>query len=291
MTAKMATVAAVLLWAGGAAAPLLLGSTPIVADVVAQVAGPAFVVEALIPRGVDPHAFEPTPRDVQRLLEATVIFVSGAGLEAGLSPFLALPEVREKVVDLSQGLPLLPAPAHGEDDHDEDHAWDPHVWWDPTLVALWVARIQEFLSARFPKLAGELAARAARYLDELSALDAWIQAEVARIPEERRLLVTDHYVLGYFARRYGFTVVGALVPSHETLAEPSPKELAALEEKIQVLGIPAIFTSYETPLARRVALDTGARLVLLPAETLAEGGGYLEMMREAVRRIVEALRP
>lgn len=266
------------------AAPLLLGTTPVVADVVAQVAGPAFPVEPLIPAGVDPHAFEPTPRDLQRLLQAALIFQNGAGLEAGLAPFLGLPEVRAKVVDLSAGLPLLEG-AEGEP--------DPHVWWDPTLVARWVERIRDVLSARFPHEAEGFAERASRYLQELAALDAWIREAVEGIPPERRLLVTDHLVLGYFARRYGFRVVGALIPSVETLAEPSPQEIAALERTIRAMGIPAIFVSAPVPsaLALRVARDTGARLVALPMEGPPEGGGYLTMMREAVRRLVEALGP
>lgn len=265
-------------------AQLLLGSTPIVADVVAHVAGPNLRVEALIPRGVDPHAFEPTPQDVQRLLEAELIFINGAGLEEGLAPFLALPEVKEKVVDLSAGLPLLPA-------EDGEHAADPHVWWDPTLVVLWVERIREVLSAHFPLWAQDFAERASQYREELVALDSWIRQEVEAIPPEHRNLVTDHYVLTYFAQRYGFQVVGALIPSHTTLAEPSPKDLAFLEEKIRALRIPAIFVIQESALAQRVAQDTSAKLVVLPAGTLSETGGYLEMMREAVRRIVQALKP
>lgn len=273
------------LWGGGVgAAPLLLGTTPVVADVVAQVAGPAFLVESLIPAGVDPHAFEPTPRDLQKLLQAALIFQNGAGLEAGLAPFLGLPEVRAKVVDLSAGLPFLEG-AEGEP--------DPHVWWDPTLVARWVERIRDVLSARFPQEAQGFAERASRYLQELAALDAWIREAVEGIPPERRLLVTDHLVLGYFARRYGFRVVGALIPSVETLAEPSPQEIAALEETLRAWSIPAIFVSTPVPsaLALRVARDTGARLVALPMEGPPEGGGYLAMMREAVRRLVEALSP
>ncbi len=268
-------------------AQLVLGTTPMVADVVAQVAGPAVAVEALIPRGVDPHAFELTPQDVHRLLRATLVFLNGAGLEAGLAPLLALPEVQGKVVDLSAGLPLLPA----RHDRAEEHEFDPHVWWDPTLVALWVERIRDVLSARFPWWAQDFSARAAQYLQALAALDAWIRQEVEGIPPERRLLVTDHHALAYFAQRYGFQVVGALIPSPTTLAEPSPRELAALEEKIRALRIPALFVTEESALAQRVAQDSGAQVVLLPAETLAGPGGYLELMREAVRRIVEALRP
>lgn len=273
----------------GALSQLLLGSTPLVAEVVAQVAGPPLRVEPLIPRGVDPHAFEPTPRDVQKLLEAELIFINGAGLEEGLLPFLALPEVREKVVDLSQGLPLLPPPH--EEDEDHEPGVDPHVWWDPTLVARWVERIREVLSARFPSLAQDFAERASRYVEELETLDAWIRHEVETIPPERRYLVTDHHVLTYFAQRYGFQVVGALIPAHTTLAEPSPQELARLEKEIRALRIPAIFVTQESALARRVAQDAGARLVVLPLHTLADGGGYGEMMREAVRKIVEALKP
>lgn len=269
------------------AEPLLLGTTTIVADVVRNIAGENFQVAALIPPETDPHAFELTPRDLQLLLSADFIFANGAGLEEGLEPFLALPEIRGKVVDLSADLPLRPL----------DGGWDPHVWLDPTLVMKWTEKIAAALSQRFPEHAEFFEARAERYRAELAALDRWIQEEVEKIPAERRLLVTDHFSLGYFAVRYGFSEVGALVPSESSLAEPSAQELAELVRKMRELRVPAIFISpaFNRALAERVAAEAGAQVVILYIGALSGPEGpapdYLSLMRENVRRIVEALKP
>lgn len=267
--------------------PLVVGTTPIVTDVARQVAGEAVQVVTLIPLDTDPHGFEPSPQDLQILLQADLILAAGAGLEATLAPVLNLPELRAKLVDLSDGLSLLRSP---------DGLPNPHVWLDPTQVALWVERIVEAFSQAFPEWREGFRDRGEGYLAELRALDAWIREELARVPPTQRLLVTDHYALGYFAARYGFTEVGAIVPSESTLAEPSAKEMAELIRKIRELRIPAIFVgpTFNPTLAEQVAQESGARLVVLILGTLTGPEGpapdYLSLMRENVRRIVEALR-
>jgi len=269
----------------GSQGATLVATTPIVADVLGRICGERFQVVSLIPYGVDPHAFELTSQDVQVLLSAEAIFVSGAGLEAHLAQLLGIPEVAEKIFDLSEDLPLRFV-------GDEP---DPHVWLDPLLVAAWAEKIAEILSSLDPDGAAFYSAQAQILKDELHALDRWIQAEVEKIPPERRLLVTDHYFLGYFAARYGFTEVGAIVPSETTLAEPSAKELAALVEKIKHLKIPAIFVgpSFNINLAQSVARESGAKVVVLYAGNLSGPEGpapdYFSLMRKLTQSIVEAL--
>lgn len=264
----------------------VLATTSIVADVVQAIAGDCLPVLALIPPNTDPHSFELTPKDLHLLLSASLIFTSGAGLEKNLEPVLSLPEVQPKVVKLSAGLPLRKL---GEE-------WDPHVWLDPTLVALWTEKIVAALSELVPECAALFSAQGEKYRAELRALDEWIREEVEKIPPERRLLVTDHFSLGYFAARYGFTEVGAIVPSESTLAEPSAWELAELVEKIRALRIPAIFVSptFNWALAEQVAAESGAQVVILYLGTLSGPAGpapdYLSLMRENVHRIVDALR-
>jgi len=263
----------------------LVATTTIVADVLSRICGERFQVISLIPYGVDPHAFEPTPGDIRLLLAAEAIFANGAGLEESLAPILAIPEVAGKLIDLSEGLSL-----HWIEDEP-----DPHVWLDPLLVAAWAERIVGVLSQLDPDGADFYASQGQKLRDELFALDRWIQAEVEKIPPERRLLVTDHYFLGYFAARYGFTEVGAIIPSETTLSEPSAKELAALVEKIKHLKIPAIFVgpSFNINLAQSVARESGAKVVVLYAGNLSGPEGpapdYFSLVQELVRSIVEAL--
>lgn len=267
--------------------PLVVGTNPIVADIARQVAGDRVEVVSLIPRGTDPHGFEPSPKDFQILLRADLILAVGAGLEETLSPLLDLPEFRTKCLKLSDDLPLLSSP---------EGAPNPHLWLDPLLVRHWAEKIATAFSELISGYADFFGARKAAYQEELLALHAWIREEVEKIPFERRLLVTDHYALGYFAGRYGFTEVGAIVPSESTLAEPSAQELAELIRKIQELRIPAIFVSpaFNPSLAAQVAKESGARLVVLYLGTLTGPEGpapdYLSLMRENVRRMVEALR-
>lgn len=276
----------------GSGAPLpVAATTSIVGDVVAQVGGERVSVTVLMPPGTDPHAFEPTPRDLVTLARARLVFLSGAGLEEGLLPFLRTPDVAPKVVDLSAGLPLRKLDGEGED----RHGLDPHVWFDPLLVADWAERIADALAAVDAASRPLYRSRAAAYRAALEDLDRWIQAEVAKIPPERRLLVADHRVLGYFAARYGFTEIGAIVPSFSTLAEPSAREWAELVDRIRASGVPAVFVSpeFNAALAAQLARDTGVRVVVLFHGSLTGPAGpapdYLSFMRENVRRIVGAL--
>jgi manganese/iron transport system substrate-binding protein len=199
------------------------------------------------------------------------------------------------------------AAAHGHHaDHDhQDHARghhhasgepDPHVWFDPAHVAHWARRVEQALAERRPEQAGDFARRRAAFEAELDALDAWIRAEVASIPEPRRVLAADHEVFGYFADRYGFRLAGTVIPGLSTLAQPSARELARFERRIRDERIPAIFVgmSANPTVARRIAADVGVPVVRLYTGALSGPDGpaadYPSVMRYNTRAIVEALR-
>ena len=293
---------AALLLAGCAAAPAapvgehaplrVVATTSIVGDVVAQVGGEWIALNVLLPVGSDPHNFEPTPQDIARVAEADVIFINGAGFEVFLAPLLESAGSQDRVVDLSAPLALLES---ADADHVEEEG-DPHVWTDPRNVIRWVQEIAGALSALDEEHALEFQANAERYQAELEALDAWIREQVAQIPPENRQMVTDHAVFGYFAAAYGFQQVGALIPGYSTLAAPSARELAALEDAIQSLGVTTLFVgnTVNPSLAERVAGDTGVKLVFLYTGSLSAPDGeaptYLDYMRYNTGAIVEALK-
>ncbi len=293
---------AALLLAGCAAAPAapvgehaplrVVATTSIVGDVVAQVGGEWIALNVLLPVGSDPHNFEPTPQDIARVAEADVIFINGAGFEVFLAPLLESAGSQDRVVDLSAPLALLES---ADVDHVEEEG-DPHVWTDPRNVIRWVQEIAGALSALDEEHALEFQANAERYQAELEALDAWIREQVAQIPPENRQMVTDHAVFGYFAAAYGFQQVGALIPGYSTLAAPSARELAALEDAIQSLGVTTLFVgnTVNPSLAERVAGDTGVELVFLYTGSLSAPDGeaptYLDYMRYNTGAIVEALK-
>ena len=198
---------------------------------------------------------------------------------------------------------------HDEHDHDEDemhddhddHAghdhgeFDPHVWFDPTLVAGWAVEIAEVLTELDPAHEAEYTAQASALIAELDELDAWIKAQVELLPHNRRIIVTDHDVMAYFAQRYGFELLDSVVPNVSTVAEPSARHLAQLSELIAKHEVPAIFvgTTVNPQVAEAIAGDLGIVVVPFFTGSLSEAGGpadtYERFMRTNVERIVEAL--
>jgi len=188
---------------------------------------------------------------------------------------------------------------HGHEEEGDGHGHgelDPHFWFDPVRVKQAVNSIAARLSAADPEGQTFYRDNAAAYNSELDDLHTWIQGEVATLPESHRLLVTSHDSFQYFATRYGFEVVGAIMPL-TTEVEPSARDLAELVETIEESGAQAVFAekTQTDRLARQVADETGAQLIgglytgsLGPAG--GEAGTYLDYMRYNVTTIVEALK-
>ncbi len=186
----------------------------------------------------------------------------------------------------------------GHDHHDHAHGeHDPHFWFDPPRVQSAVNEIAARLSALDPAGAETYQNNASAYISELAELHSWIEEQVAAVPEDNRLLITSHDSFQYFAARYGFEVVGAIMPSITTEAEPTAQDLAELVETIEHEGAKVIFGEniHSDRLAKRIAEETGASVVgSLYTGSLGEPGGeagnYIDMMRFNVNTIVEALR-
>jgi len=271
----------------------LLATTSIVGDIVQQVGGESVDVEVLLPLGTDPHSFTPSPGDISRLAEAELVFINGAGLEEFLSQMIESAGVDVQLVDLSASLPLR---SMQSTDPTEEHGKDPHTWMDPNNVIIWAEIVADELSTLDPQNQATYQDNAKQLQTELEELDLWVKSQVAQIPVERRRLVTDHLVFGYFADRYGFQQVGAIIPGFSTLAEPSALELAQLEDAIKAYNIPALFVSWSgnRNLADRIAEDTGVRLIPLYTHSLSPAGEaaehYQDFIRYDVNAIVEGLK-
>ena len=275
---------------------IVVATTSIVADVVQQIGGDAFTVSTLLPRGIDPHSFQPSPRDMAMVANANIIFANGAGLEEFLQPLIENAGTQAHVVEVSDGIQLLEAPVEESDD-GEPHTGDPHTWVDPNNVMVWVENIRAALVELDPANAAIYQANAERYTASLEELDAWVVEQVALIPAANRTLATDHLVYGYFALRYGFEQIGAIIPGFSTSSSPSAQDLAQIEEAIRGHNVRAIFVSDAvTPtLAQRVSDDTGVQLVRLYHESFSEPGGpaatYLDMIHYNVNAMVADLKP
>ncbi|MBI5301565.1 MAG: zinc ABC transporter substrate-binding protein [Chloroflexi bacterium] len=408
----------------------VLATETFIADIAQNVAGERVKVSALLPIGVDPHAFEPTPNDVKRVADSNILIANGAGFEDFLDKLLKNAGGSRTLIEAATGLTsrkpkesespamsdadiadaicanvgnekpqaalsgkaannatALPAQegafdvaltkqadgtfagyvkfkAHDEGDnhiaiaagkiaisaakdnqklaieksvalkcgglvqgniveleHDTEyvlaltgfktdkarlaigslgghqHAGDPHFWFDPNYVVQYVENIRDGLSKADPAGAPTYATNATAYIAKLKQLDQSIAEQVKVLPVERRLLVTDHDTFGYFADRYGFRVVGMIVPSVSTGASPSAQQVARLVQQIKAARAKAIFLEASTSpqLAQQIAKETGAKVVAgLHTHSITDANGtapnYLAMMQFNVKLIVDSLK-
>jgi ABC-type Zn uptake system ZnuABC Zn-binding protein ZnuA len=276
----------------------VVATTSILADVVSRVGGNLVSVTTLVPPGVNEHEYQPSPRDIAAVSDAALVFEVGLGLEQFMDTIIRNAAGDITPIEVSNGISaqelLMPHDANTAEQQHE-HTTDPHVWLDPANVIVWTENITAALSARDPAGSGTYQANAAAYIAELKALDEWIKSETARIPQEKRLIVTDHMLFNYFAEKYGFTVVGALIPSYSSLAQPSAQEIAALEDAIRQYNVRVILVgnTVNPTLAARVAEDTGTTMVQFYTGSLSNADGpaatYLDYMRFNVKTIVNAL--
>ncbi len=271
----------------------------LVTDTVSVIGDDAIELTGLLPRGVDPHSYELTTGDLQSIHDAHVVFINGAELEETILATLSNSGSEVPIVSLSEDLNLrtLGGP-QSVDDPGENHASgiDPHVWFDPTNVIGWSQTAQLALGSLDPQNESIYQQNAQSYSDELKILDAWIIEQVSVIPEERRVLISDHESFGYLADRYGFQVVGAVIPSFSSSASVSAQELADLTDALQDLDVKIILVSTTTnsALAESIAADTGAQVVSVYVGALSPPDGpaptYIDLMRFDLQTIVEALR-
>lgn len=295
----------------------------VLGDLVQNVAGDAVEHTVLVGPDADSHNYEPSPADVVTLGDADLIVENGLEFETWLDDLVRSSGSDATRVVASDGIDPLPASEleehegelheegeeHGDEEHEEEgevhegededaHGEsDPHAWHDVRIAMTMVENIRAALVAADPANAETYTANAEAYTAELADLDAYIEDQVATIPEDRRKLVTSHDTFGYFARQYGFEVVGTVIPSVSTeVADPAAGELAGLIDEIESTGVPAIFAENVTNpgLLEQVASSAGVTVApTLYTDALgapgSAGGTYLDMERYNVDTIVQAL--
>ena len=215
----------------------ILATTPMIGEYVKQVAGQNVDVEVLMPYAVDPHTYEPSPKDVAKISDADLVFHVGIKYENS-----ALLKLLENTVQTEQALIALGSKVNPiefkTDDHDDhaghDHGvFDPHFWFDPTRVALAVGEIKEELIKLDPENKNSYELSANSYVEKLKDLDKQIEALIQTIPDENRHLVTTHESLGYLESRYGLEVLVTVIPNITTEDGVTPKQLVELSEEIK----------------------------------------------------------
>ncbi len=260
-------------------------------DIAQNVAGDRVKVDILLPVAVDPHEFQPAPADAIRITRSQILIVNGAGYETWLTKTLQDVSGNRQVIVASNGLTPNPDPSGT---HPEG---DPHLWMNPLNVIHYVEVIRDGLSQADPAGKDAYTQNASTYISRLTDLDQWVKTQVAQIPPDQRLLVTNHDALGYLAQAYGFKVIGAVIPNVSTEASPSAQQMASLIDAIKSTGARAIFLdANENPnLASQIASESGARVVTgLYVESLSSPSGpaptYIDMIKYDVSLIVGALK-
>ncbi|HKZ92721.1 MAG TPA: metal ABC transporter substrate-binding protein [Candidatus Limnocylindrales bacterium] len=276
--------------------PTIVVTTEVLGSIVRDLAADEADVTVLMTAGADPHSWQPSARDSQALFEADVIVANGLDLEEGLIDLLGQAE--------TEGVPVFRATDHvairmpssqdheeeadDEDQVDQEHAsGDPHFWLDPLAMRDVVLA----LGAAMAEAGIDVADRASRMAAELETLDDELATMLEVVPIERRQLVTGHEALGYFADRYGFDIVGTVIPGLSSSDEPSARDIAELIDSIRAAGATAVFTDVSTPasVAEAVAAEAGVQIVQLKVEQLPESGSYADLLRQVAASVAEAL--
>ncbi|NYF13077.1 zinc/manganese transport system substrate-binding protein [Pseudoclavibacter sp. JAI123] len=276
--------------------PEIVVTTNILGDVVTELVGDQATVTTLMRPGADPHSFSLSAQEAASIENADLVVSNGLGLEEGVAQHLTQVDAAGiphfVASDAFEPLAYTEGDAEGMD--------DPHFWTDPARMSAVVDALSRQLSTDVDGLdQAALDASVADYSGQLDELDTWMQAQFDTIPSASKSLVTNHHVFGYLADRFGFTIVGTVIPGGTTLAAPSAADFAELSADITTAGVSTIFADASSPddLARALANEAGidVRVEPLFTESLTPAGGgaesYLEMMRANTERITSGLAP
>ena len=269
---------------GGGSELRAVATTSHVAELVRQVGGARVEVTGLLESGADPHGYEPRPSDVAAIGEADVVFRSGGEVDEWLDELLeGAGADADEVVSLVDAVTPIRA---------GDGEVDPHWWQDPRNAVLAAGAIGRALAEADPERRSAYERSAAAYARELRALDRELAACFARVPEARRSLVTTHDSLAYLARRYGLDVVGSVIPSLSSQAQPSAADVEALVEQIEEHRVSAVFpeSGISQKLDQAISRESGAAVGgRLWTDSLGPEGSAAQTYTGAMRANADAL--
>ena len=265
----------------------------ILADLVRQVGGEGVEVSSLVGPNGDVHAYAPSPADSRKLAAARLIVENGLNLEGWISRLAKASASKARIVVASAG--VSPREEHG--DHDHAHGGtDPHAWQNVANAKIYVANIRDGLIAANPSGKADYAARARAYLEKLDALDAYVRAAVAKIPADRRRIVTTHDAFGYFGQAYGIELAAPAGVSTE--AAVSARDVGKIIAQIKKDKFPAVFLENvsDPRLIDQIARETGAKIGgTLYSDSLSgpdgAAGTYIDMVRHNISELTKALAP
>ena len=266
----------------------------VLGSVVSDLVGDSATVTVMMPNGSDVHEWAPSARDMETMTHADLLVENGLNLEggmgdaftqaekAGVKRFIASDHITVRHVAAGQGI----------DTSDPDQAVgasDPHLWMDPLTMKDVVAALAVQLKS---DLGLDVSAQATDLENRLTTLNDQVATILNTVPRAQRSLVTGHELLGYFAERYHYQLIGAIIPSLTTQAETSSADLASLETKIKAAGVKAIFTEIGTDpkVAQAVGADTGAKVVELTTHGLPSDGSYFTFLTNIANLVADNLK-
>ena len=267
-----------------------------ITSIAENVGGDRIQLTGIIPEGINSHTFEPIPSDSKLLAKADLVIINGLDLE--------IPTVKLAQANMKKGASILSLgdKTITESDYIFDFSFpkanghpNPHLWLNPQYAMRYAELVRDELIRLDPKNKESYEANAAQYLKKLTALDQAVREAAATIPAQNRRLLTYHDSWPYFARRYGFQVIGAVQPSD--FSDPSPREVARLIDQIRKEKVPAVFGSevFPSPVLEQIARETKTRYIdklrddELPGKPGLPQHSYIGMMDENLTIMFEAL--
>ena len=279
--------------------PVIVASTTQIADFARQITGDRMIVKSILAPGADPHTYQVTPDDVQIVLGADLCIENGLHLEGKNWMGTLAKDAKKPIITATQGIKPLSIGYQGQT------VADPHAWFSPRNVAVYIRNIVKGLIQLDPENKSEYQARAKLFLQQLRVLDSWIREQLNLIPIQRRILVTTHDAFNYFCFEYKFNANNhflSIAPvgwstGAEVGAGMTPERRRKVIQSIKESGSPAIFveTTINPKQIREIAKETGVRVGgALYSDSMGPVGSagetYLGMMRENVLLIVNALK-
>lgn len=280
--------------ADGARLPVVATTTQ-VADFARQVGGSRVSVTQILKPNVDPHDYDPSPADIAAIGKAKIVVKNGVGLEKWLDQTISSAGFAGTVVDTSAGVTVRKG-----NGTDEEKAGDPHIWHNPLNAVIMATDIEKAFAKADPQGSTEYRTRLNAYVAKVKALDASIAKKIDSLPANDRKLVTNHDAFGYYIDRFHLQFVGSVIPSFDTSAELSGKDIQDLVAKIKATGTKAIFSESSLPpkTAETIAQAAGVKVEAgedsLYGDTLGPAGSagatYLQMEAHNTDVIVNALK-
>lgn len=262
----------------------VVASFSILADFVRNVGADRVNLTTLVGANSDVHVYTPAPSDAKRIADAKLVIVNGLGLEGWMPRLVQSSGSKALVVTASAGITPLKL---GSDA-------DPHAWQSIPNARIYVTNIGNALAASAPDDAEFFRTQTKAYLERLDTLDREVRETIAKIPADRRKVISTHDAFGYFAAEYGIQFIAPLGVSTET--EPSARDIAGIIGQVRAAKIPAVFLENisDDRLIRRIAAETGAKVggTLISDGLTGEKGPaptYIDMVRHNIKALTSAL--